>query len=205
MSDEPGWAAYYRGVVSKEVFTTVDDHLWRLTYRWALRSHANKPKRWVVERYFGKFNAFRQNRWIFGDRDSGAYLRRFDWTKIVRHRMVMGTSSPDDPALATYWADRRRKGPSPLNTPTLRMLRAQNGRCPACGDLLLLADHEPQSPREWEQWIKAARKAVRVKALIAPTATGAVDDLDGFTTKHLLHAHCSRRLAGPAVRGLRKT
>jgi len=200
-----GWAAYYRGVVSKEVFATVDDHLWQLTYRWALRSHPNKPKRWVVSRYFGKFNAFRQNRWIFGDRDSGAYLRRFDWTKIVRHRMVMGTSSPDDPALATYWADRRRKGPSPLNTPTLRMLRAQNGRCPACGDLLLLADHEPQSPREWEQWIKAARKAVRVKALIAPTATGTVDDLDGFTTKHLLHAHCSRRLAGPAVRGLRKT
>ena len=102
---------------------------------------------------------------------------------------MMGTSSPDDPALTKYWADRRRKGPSPLNTPTLRMFRAQNGRCPACGDLLLLADHEPQSPREWEQWIKAARKAVRVKALIAPTATGTVDDLDGFTTKHLLHAH----------------
>ena len=51
----------------------------------------------------------------------------------------------------------------------------------------------------------AARKAVRVKALIAPTATGAVDDQDGFTTKHLFHAHCSRRLAGQAVRGLRKT
>ena len=32
-----GWAAYYRGVVSKEVFATVDEHLWRLTYRWALR------------------------------------------------------------------------------------------------------------------------------------------------------------------------
>jgi len=191
-------------VVSKEVFTTVDDHLWRLTYRWALRSHANKPKRWVVARYFGKFNAFRQNRWVFGDRESGAYLRRFDWTKIVRHRMVMGTSSPDDPALTDYWADRRRKGSSPLNTPTLRLLLAQNGRCPACGDLLLLADREPQNPREWEQWIKAARKALRVKALIAPTATGSVDDPDGGTTKHLLHAHCSRRLAGATGRGLRR-
>jgi len=32
-----------------------------------------------------------------------------------------------------------------------------------------------------------------------------VDDSDGFTTKHLIHAHCSRRLAGAVVRGLRKT
>ena len=200
-----GWAAYYRSVVSKEVFSTVDDHLWSLTYRWALRSHPNKSKHWAATRYFGQFNAFRQNHWVFGDRDSGAYLRRFDWTKIVRHRMVMGTSSPDDPALTKYWVDRRRKGSSPLNAPTLRMLHAQNGRCPACGDLLLLADHEPQSPREWEQWIKVARKAMRVKALIAPTAAGSVNDSDGFTTKHLIHAHCSRRLAGAFVRGLRKT
>lgn len=98
-----GWAAYYRSVVSKKVFTTVDDHLWQLTYRWALRSHPNKSKHWVIARYFGKFNQARQNRWIFGDRDSGTYLRRLDWTKIVRHRMVMGTSSPDDPALTDYW------------------------------------------------------------------------------------------------------
>jgi len=196
-----GWAAYYRGVVSKEVFATVDEHLWRLTYRWALRSHPNKPKCWVVSRYFGKFNAFRQNRWIFGDRDSGAYLRRFDWTKIVRHRMVMGTSSPDDPALIKYWADRRRNGPSPLNTPTLRMLRAQNGRCPACGDLLLLADHEPQSPREWE----GRPQGGACQGTHRPNRDRRSRRSDGFTTKHLLHAHCSRRLAGQAVRGLRKT
>jgi RNA-directed DNA polymerase len=40
-----GWAAYYRGVVSKEVFAMVDHHLWQDTYRWALRSHPNKAKR----------------------------------------------------------------------------------------------------------------------------------------------------------------
>src|SRR5664280_899614 len=79
-----GWAAYYRSVVSKKVFTTVDDHLWQLTYRWALRSHPNKSKHWVIARYFGKFNQARQNRWIFGDRDSGTYLRRLDWTIFVQ-------------------------------------------------------------------------------------------------------------------------
>ncbi len=51
-----GWAAYYRSVVSKEVFSEVDDHLWRITFSWALRAHPNKPKNWVISRYFGQFN-----------------------------------------------------------------------------------------------------------------------------------------------------
>ena len=52
----------------------------------------------------------RRDRWVFGDRDSGAYLLKFAWTKIVRHTMVKGWASPDDPALADYWAARRRRG-----------------------------------------------------------------------------------------------
>jgi RNA-directed DNA polymerase len=28
-----GWSTHYRSVVSKEVFATVDDHLWQLAYR----------------------------------------------------------------------------------------------------------------------------------------------------------------------------
>ncbi len=36
-----------------------------------------------------------------------------------------------------------------------RLLKTQHGRCPVCGDFLLHADHEPQNPREWEQWLTA--------------------------------------------------
>jgi RNA-directed DNA polymerase len=36
---------------------------------------------------------------VFGDRISGAYLLKFSWTKIVRHQLVKGRASPDDPAL----------------------------------------------------------------------------------------------------------
>jgi hypothetical protein len=66
-----GWAACYRGVVSKKTFSALDDYLWKLTYKWAVYSHANKPKRWVVARYFGKFNKFRNDRWVFGDTPHG--------------------------------------------------------------------------------------------------------------------------------------
>jgi len=185
-----GWAAYYRGVVSKEVFTTIDHHLWQDTYRWALRAHPNKSKRWVTARYFGPFNPARQDRWVFGDRDSGAYLRRFVWTKIVRHQLVGGNSSTDDPALASYWADRRRSSLTVLDRPMLRLLRVQHGRCPGCGNLLLHADQAPQSPREWEQWITGTRRALRKQALTRvdqPTST------DITTTHRLLHADCHRR------------
>lgn len=51
-----GWASFYRPVVSKQTFTDVDDYLWKLTYKWACRSHPRKPKHWITRRYFGRFN-----------------------------------------------------------------------------------------------------------------------------------------------------
>lgn len=46
-----GWAAYYRTVVSKEVFASLDAYLWQLTYQWALPRHPKKSKHWIVSRY----------------------------------------------------------------------------------------------------------------------------------------------------------
>lgn len=39
-----GWSAYYRTVVSSEIFTALDNHMWKLAYKWAKHSHPNKPK-----------------------------------------------------------------------------------------------------------------------------------------------------------------
>jgi RNA-directed DNA polymerase len=187
-----GWSAYYRTAVSSEIFTTLDHYLWKLTYKWAKHSHPNKPVRWIVRRYFGKFCKSRQDQWVFGDRDSGAYLLRFAWTSIVRHQMVRGTSSRDDPALTSYWADRKHRGiPRPMDTASLRLLQAQHGRCPLCGQLLLDADRPPQSPREWEQWLTVTRKAMVRNAITASRADGTPD----AATLRLMHAHCHRRNA----------
>ena len=49
-----GWAAYYRTVVSAEVFSALDHYAFKLTYKWAKYRHPNKPKRWIVGRYFGR-------------------------------------------------------------------------------------------------------------------------------------------------------
>jgi len=187
-----GWAAYYRTQVSSETFKALDHYLWKLTYKWARHGHPNKPTRWIVHRYFGKFNPSRNDRWVFGDRDSGAYLIRFYWTKIVRHQMVRGSASRDDPTLTDYWAARTRRGiPRALDIVTLRLLLSQSGRCPACGQLLLDADRPPQSPREWEQWLTVTRKAMTRNAI-----TARPDDTPDEAELRLLHAHCHRRRAG---------
>ncbi|WP_378741319.1 group II intron reverse transcriptase/maturase [Nocardia brasiliensis] len=186
-----GWTAYYRSVVSSEEFNDLDHYLWKLTYKWAKHTHPNKPTRWIVRRYFGMFNRSRRDRWVFGDRDSGAYLLRFAWTRIVRHQLVKGTASPDDPALTDYWNTRRRKGIRlPIDSTRLRLLQAQQGRCALCGQLLLHADHPPQTPAEWEQWLAATRKAITKNAITLRERAPDQSEL------RLIHTRCHPRQPG---------
>jgi RNA-directed DNA polymerase len=188
-----GWAAYYRGVVSSRVFHSLDTYVWKLTYKWATWRHHNKPKHWIVDQYFGKFNKFRNDHWVFGDRSSGACLVKFSWTAIERHAPVKGSASPDDPALAAYWASRRKKVKPPLDRYTLRLLSRQAGLCPLCGDHLLAADQPPQSPLHWERWwLHVTRQAVAASYLTHHGRPGPTGD----DQTRLIHASCQRRLQG---------
>jgi RNA-directed DNA polymerase len=184
-----GWAAYYRTVVSSKQFDSLDHYLWKLIYKWARRSHQNKSKTWIIDRYFGKFNRYRNDRWVFGDRDSGAYLPKLAWTGIVRHVLVKGRASPDDPDLAEYWAQRRRKVKPPLDTYTLALLSRQGARCPLCGDHLMSADRSPQSPREWERWGLNVTRGAIVNDYLAHH--GGPGSADGAQIR-LMHTSCRR-------------
>jgi RNA-directed DNA polymerase len=189
-----GWAAYYRTQVSSEVFSDLDDYMWKLLYKWVKRTHPKKSRWWRMDRYFSRFNRARKDRWVFGDKDTGAYLPKFAWTKIVRHVMVTGTASPDDSRLARYWADRRgRKQNGPLSVLLLARLKAQRGRCPLCGTMLLHADREPEHPREWEQWLRGIRTAITMLNIAAGNSP------DG---QCLIHAACRNRTARPAAPAL---
>lgn len=188
-----GWAAYYRGVVSSKVFASLDHHVWRLTYRWACHTHPGKPKRWIARRYFGRFNRFRNDRWVFGDRDHRhggdvPHLAKFAWTNIVRHQLVTAGASPDDPELRDYWAARRRKVRPPLDNYNLRLLTEQEGCCPLCGDHVLSADQPPESPEDWERWwLATVRRAIAADHL---THHGRPDE----TRTRLVHSSCYRSL-----------
>ena len=142
------------------------------------------------------FNQSRRDCWVFGDRDSGTYLQKLAWTQIIRHQLVTGAASPDDPALTEYWAKRRRKAPPPpIGKTGLRLLAAQHGRCSLCRGSLIPVDDSPQSPREWEQWLVATRKTI---IHVAAREGGTPDQ----TKPRLIHAHCQHRLkdgSGPEL------
>jgi RNA-directed DNA polymerase len=181
-----GQANYFRPGASKKAYQTLDNHLWQHLYKWARRRHPNKSRKWVTTRYFGPFNPHRHDRWVYGDQETGAYLHQYAWTKIVRHVPVIGRHSPDDPALAQYWADRRSKSKPPqLAESWQRTLRDQQGQCPLCREPLLYTDHLPDSLHQWETWYAAVRKAMTRQA---------ITEHDSGRTKHrLVHAHCARR------------
>src|SRR3954447_12161593 len=94
-----------------------------------------------------------------------------------------GRYSPDDPALAPDWADRRRKSRPPQLAPSWeRLIRAQHGRCPACGLPLLHTDQPPDSPSQWEQWYRTVRRALTHQG---PTPGSRP------TTHRLVHTSCA--------------
>ncbi|SBT90759.1 RNA-directed DNA polymerase [Streptomyces sp. DI166] len=186
-----GWATYYRTVVSKKTFQSLDDYVWLLTYKWGKHTHPKKAKSWVVDRYFGQFNSTRQDRWVFGDRDTGLYLYKFNWVKIDRHAMVKGGNSPDDPQLARYWANRRRGAmPSTADRMSVTLAARQKGICPLCKQPLISgAEYEPDSPREWAAWFSASMKPLHKHHFVYRRDGGS----DESTNLRLVHAECHRQ------------
>jgi RNA-directed DNA polymerase len=194
-----GWTTYHRGAVSSRVFTSLGHYTWQLTYKWARWTHPNKPARWTSSRYYGKFCPTRDDKWVFGDRETGAYLLNHSWTSIRRHVMVKDRSSPDDPDLAGYWEYRRRRHGLPIDTGTAALLDRQGGRCPHCGSPLIDVSRLPASPEGWEQWwLGVTRQAIPRAASAGETATPE----KSATTLVLIHASCHRAIKAARRRNL---
>jgi len=79
--------------------------------------------------------------------------------------------------------------PPPMDTLSLRLLKAQAGRCPECGDLLLHADQPPQNPTQWEQWVRATAQALRKQSLHYRTRDGSGET----SSLRLIHTRCRGR------------
>ena len=186
-----GWAAYHRSQVSSETFSSLGHYTWKLTWKWARWSHPGKGTRWTIGRYYGKFCPSREDKWVFGDRDTGAYLLNHAWTGIRRHVMVKGRASPDDPDLTGYWENRRRKKTGlALDAGTLSLLARQENKCPHCGDPLIDASSPPASPEEWEDWWLGTTRQDTPRA--PSTAGPARPPAERGTAPALMHMPCHR-------------
>lgn len=138
-----GWANYYKHGASKKVFNDIDHHLWHALWRWALKRHPKKGKKWVFKRYFrpvdGNQTTFSTQ--ILRRNDTACVLpiARLAKIPIVRHIKVKATASPDDPTLTDYWSKRRTlygKTYWGKSSKLYQVAVAQNWRCPVCGEHL---------------------------------------------------------------------
>jgi RNA-directed DNA polymerase len=125
-----GWCHYFRSGVFKEVFNDLDRFMYTRAQRYMKRRYPRKSGWWRTEKYWGR-TLGRQDRWVFQDKQRHGTLRKFAWTKIVRHRLVPTTYSPDDPTLQDYWRQRRAR-PQVAEFRRRPLVQRQHGLCPVC-------------------------------------------------------------------------
>ncbi len=134
-----GKANYLKKVVSSKAFSGLDRYLFERQIRYCKHTHPKKPWKWKKKRYWGRFNLKKPNqKWVFGDRDTGAHMLMFTWFNIKRHALIRQKSSPDDPSLADYWENRNKnKEVSEAEKMSRKqgyVAWKQGYKCPVCGE-----------------------------------------------------------------------
>ncbi|EBD6544506.1 group II intron reverse transcriptase/maturase [Salmonella enterica] len=134
-----GWARYHRHIVAKHTFSLADHYVWRSVWRWCVRRHPNKGKKWIANKYF---SSIRMRNWEFTARDKRGKLLSLANAKdtlIRRHTKIRNTANPYDPNCEQYFEQRKEHkmrtsawGRRKLMT----LARRQNAICPACGEAL---------------------------------------------------------------------
>jgi RNA-directed DNA polymerase len=167
-----GFANYYRGVVSKEIFSYISHRVWKYLWRWALRRHPNKSNRWIKKRYFARLKG---KDWTFmcagtnrNGKDKTYILYNISSTPIIRHKKVKGDASPDDSSLREYWTSRSTKYGKQYwakGSKYEQVAKLQNWKCTVCGENLFNGEQ------------------IETHHII-PVAKGGTDD-----TENLMHLH----------------
>lgn len=132
-----GWAQYHRHVVSKAVFSSIDNFIFKTLWQWAKRRHPNKSAHWVKDKYF---RSHKGRNWIFfgqGDKSNKwqAWLYTAAKTPIRRHVKVKGEANPYDPAWEAYFDERlgfKMQGTLSGRRRLLHLWEEQDGTCPVC-------------------------------------------------------------------------
>ena len=105
-----GWAMYHRHICAKRTFNQVDHAIFQALWRWCVRRHPNKGKRWIATKYFttvpGEAGG---NHWVFygevertdGERKSVA-LFEASRVRIRRHIKIQADCNPYSPSWTEY-------------------------------------------------------------------------------------------------------
>jgi len=96
-----GWANYHNAIVSKKIFTSIDNYVFNTLMKWAKKRHNNKGRTWITKKYW---HTVGNRNWVFKT-DQYTLINMAD-TKIVRHVKVKGRHHAYD-GDAEYWFKRK--------------------------------------------------------------------------------------------------
>ena len=105
-----GWANYHRHVVSKKTFSFLRHRFFKYLWRWAIKRHPHKGKRWIRRKYFKSVGA---DNWTFSclieKNERNIILQLFDISAVPirRHIKIRASATPFDPLYVTYWIQRK--------------------------------------------------------------------------------------------------
>lgn len=131
-----GWALYHRHVKSTRIFSSVDSAIFKALWRWALRRHPRKGKRWLMRRYFARRGG---RSWCsFGSRRKPDGTKEVVWlfhaTSLPFHlyTKVRRAANPYHPAWELYFEERESRHMAHTlagRAILLYLWRTQGGKC----------------------------------------------------------------------------
>ncbi len=125
-----GWCNYYATVCSQEVFNQLSHKMFWKLYKWGVKRHQKKGKKWVKNKYFQSIG---EENWVFAVKTQNSPMRLYTHNKTVidKYVKVKGNASPYDGNLV-YWSSRQGKHPE-MPKRTASLLKKQKGKCNLCG------------------------------------------------------------------------
>jgi len=135
-----GWTQYHRHQVASDAFRKMDARIFRALWRWGVRRHSNKGKRWVRQRYFQTLG---NRTWTFATRvedvageEITVALRYCGEVIIKRHAKVKADYNPFDPGWEEYGEQLRQQRMMDSlqhRRQWVSLFQQQRGRCALCG------------------------------------------------------------------------
>jgi RNA-directed DNA polymerase len=105
-----GKANYWSPMVSKETFSKMDYHIYKVNRRFLERLHPKKSAKWINKRYYKPdLTGKTKNTWTLTDPIDNIQLKKMMQIPIIRHTMIKHNASPYDATLREYFKMRDKK------------------------------------------------------------------------------------------------
>ena len=103
-----GTANYWKPHVAKDIFSAMDNYIWRKAYKFVRRLHSDKPWYWIKEKYYPFYDDGKHyGNWVLNGPKENNVMIKMAWTPIRRHAMIQHNNSPYDKSKSEYFDKRK--------------------------------------------------------------------------------------------------